>query len=469
MRRIVLAELRDSWPAWLGVSVGFVTTGFGLALSALVLWSGFVASGTTLPEQEAFTYAFQGGLNLVLCLVVGLSVVSAGTGLVIDSRRGAVARLALTGATPAQVVGTVLNQLTVVALASAVIGDVLAAFALEPTLVYLMRERGVDSIGVPAPPVIDLGVLFLVDAAWVLVVLLGGLRQARRGSRIPPVEALRQAQGLAGRRPRAVGRWIRAVVAMLLTAAMFAAVPVLAADRNKETFSQIMQLNLLTLVLAGWLLSQLVPLLVRPLTAAWTRLVPTRDPSWLMARATVLAKADRLAGSVTPVMFTTGLTFGLLGLPATYNACFAASGFGVTLEHVSPATFTVFLGPALAIAMAGSVGSLFMMSKQRDAELALLGIAGATPAQRTAAATLEAVIVTVTAAILGLVMVAVAFAHLAYGTPAAGLVFALSVPVLPFLVAMLVTGAITAAATVLPTQRSLGLPEPKVVARLVAE
>lgn len=469
MRRIVLAELRDSWAAWLGVSLGFVMTGFSVALSALIVRSALAAGGTVVPEPEALTYAFIGGINLVLCVVVGLSVVATGTGLVVDSRRGAVARLALSGATPVGVVVTILSQLTAVALASALVGNLLAAVALGPALLYLMAERGSDSAGIAVPPVVDPGVLLAVDALWVLVALAGGYRQASRASRIPPVEALRQAQGLAGRRPRAVGRGIRAAVALLFIAGMFAAVPLLAQTRTKETFSQVMQLNLLTLVVVGWLLAELMPALVRPLTATWTRLVPTRDPIWGIARATVAARAERLAGSVTPVMFTIGLTFGVLGLPATYNAIFAAAGIDVRLEHVGAATFLADLGLALLIALCGSVGSLFMMSRQRDAESALLGIAGATPAQRTSAAVGEAVIVTGTAAILGVVMVAVAYGHLAFGTPAAGLAFRLSVPVGPFLVALVVTGAITVAATVLPTRRSLRLAEPRVVARFVAE
>ena len=111
------------------------------------------------------------------------------------------------------------------------------------------------------------------------------------------------------------------------------------------------------------------------------------------------------------------------------------------------------LGLALAVAMAGGLGSLFMMSRQRDAELAMLGIIGATPGERTRTALLEAVMITVTAALLGVVMLAAAYAHLALGVSALGMQWAAAVPAGPFLATVAVTGGITAAA---PGHRAAG-------------
>lgn len=471
MRRVIAAELRDSWPAWVGVSLGFVMTGFAMALAALVLHSGVAASGTVLPELDAQTYSAQGGINLVLATLVGFNVVGASTALVVDSRRGALARLALVGATPHEVVRAVLSQLAVVAFVSAIVGDVLAVLVLRPALAFLLAERGSDSSGIMAPPVVEPGTLVAVNLAWLLVVLIGGYQQARRASRIPPVEALRQSQGSdaarSGVRPSA---WFRAALALLFLIGMFVMVPALAANRDSETFTQIMQTNMFGLAVVGWLFSELMPLIVRPLTSLWTGLVPASvSPTWSIARATVLARAERLSRSVSPVMFTIGLAFGIIGLPTTYNAIFAASGFDVTLEHVGAETFLALMGLALAIALCGSVGSLLMMSKQREAELALLGIAGGTGAQRVRVATFEAVMITGTAAILGILMVVVSLTHLAWATPQAGLQFALGVPLVPLLVALLVCGAVTIVATVVPTLRSVQLPEPKVIARLIAE
>ena len=99
----------------------------------------------------------------------------------------------------------------------------------------------------------------------------------------------------------------------------------------------------------------------------------------------------------------------------------------------------------------------------------MLGIIGATPGERTRTALLEAVMITVTAALLGVVMLAAAYAHLALGVSALGMQWAAAVPAGPFLATVAVTGGITAAATVLPTLPARSVPEPRVIARLVAE
>ena len=470
MLTIIRSELRGSWPAWLGVALGFVMTSFALALSAMVFQSAFLAREVIVPAMEADAYLANGGTNFVLSLIVGLSVVASSTELVVQSRRGAVARMSLVGSTPSGVVTTVVSQLGVVALLSAVIGNLLAVAAVRPALDYLQYERGAESAGIPTPAVIDPRVLIGVGVIWVVVAIGAGLRQAGQAGRIRPVEALRQAQGAQSNKIRlGWGRWLRAVLALLMLAIFWGLIPVLAANRDSETFTQIMQMNVLGLCVMGWFLAELAPRITRPVTAAWTRLVPTRSPAWTMARATVLAKADRLSRSVVPVMFSIGLAFGLIVLPASLNAIFRASGFNTQLEHVGVAPFLANLGLALMVAMSGSIGSLFMMSKQRDADLALLGIAGATPRQRIATGALEAVMITGTATILGALMAVETIAYLSYGATAVKLTFAFEFPLLGVLGTILITGLATAVPTVLPSLRSLQLPEPKVVARLIAE
>ena len=141
MLTIIRSELRGSWPAWLGVALGFVMTSFALALSAMVFQSAFLAREVIVPAMEADAYLANGGTNFVLSLIVGLSVVASSTELVVQSRRGAVARMSLVGSTPSGVVTTVVSQLGVVALLSAVIGNLLAVAAVRPALDYLQYGR----------------------------------------------------------------------------------------------------------------------------------------------------------------------------------------------------------------------------------------------------------------------------------------------------------------------------------------
>lgn len=469
MWRIRIADLRDSWPAWGGVSLAFVTANYAFATLALIINSGFVAvaSGAIVLEQTAgFTV---GPLIIVVMMCfVASTVIGAATALVITARRSALARLALAGATPGQVRGVLMTQLTGVSLASAVAADVLALASLGSIADYITFARAGQGDGV-VQPIHGVAPLLVANAACLMVALIGGARQLRRASEIPPVAALREAQLASARGVMTRGRWVGVAALASLVAVFVAAVPVLVANRNKETFSNVLVLDWILLFVSGALLSTLAPVLVGGLTRWWTGLIPVRAPSWQLARATVGAKADRLVRSVTPVMFTVGITLGDQAIGASLLATLDRSGINIPLSNTGWETFLMIFGLPFLVALAGSVGVLVMMSKQRDAELALAGILGATPGQRLVLPALEAVIITGTGALLALGMVVPTLAYEAYAFTAVGLTFALAVPWGPALVALAAAVLVTAAATVLPTLPALRQSEPRVIARLVAQ
>ncbi|MDO5533140.1 MAG: hypothetical protein Q4F65_00615 [Propionibacteriaceae bacterium] len=471
MRRLYLAELRDSWPAWLGVSLAFVMANLSFANSALVLASGWeaVSSGRLALEASA-EFTLSPVTNFLFSGAVSLVVIATSASMVIDSRRGSLARLALAGASPGQVTRSVMVQLVVAALACAVIADGIALATLDPYLAFLTfgTESGL-AIEKPAP-VHDLGSVLLANLGVVAVAVVGGYGQARRAAAITPVEALRQA---AAAPPPRVGvlRWIGVALALAVVGAFFAAIPVVAGFAGKETASTFLQMSLGTLVVFIVAVATAAPALVSPLARAWTALIPSRSPVWQMARRNVYVRGARFARSVVPIIFTIGLMLGLLSLGPTIHATSVASGFeeAISLDKAGMGAFLSLLGPALAIALAGGVGNLFMMSKQRDAELALFGIAGATPNQRLLLPALEAVILTVTAAIPAVAGLGVMLTFLLVSLGAGGLVPAVAVPTSAWLVGIGGTGLVMVAATFLPTLGALRLPEPRVVARLAAE
>lgn len=266
-----------------------------------------------------------------------------------------------------------------------------------------------------------------------------------------------------------VGGWIGVALLAAIVIGMAASVPLQAQLRYKETVSNLMIQTLGLLYVLGALLSALTPVLVRPLTRAWTSLVRTASPSWVLARATVLAKADRLAKSVVPVMFTVGVTVGDIGFGATVNATLVAAGMPGGMSGSSWESFVILFGLPLLVAIAGGVGSLLMMSRQRDAELALAGIAGAEPRQRMLMPALEALIITGTSIVLAIGMVAPMLAFYAFAMSSVGIAPVISIPAGPVAIAVAACALVTLAATVLPTLPSHRVPEPRVVARLVAD
>jgi putative ABC transport system permease protein len=468
VRQLHLAELRDSWSAWLGVCLGFVVTNFALALCALVELAGVRAvQAGQMQWINSASFTWGPAFNLVLCSIVGAVVIGSSTSLVVDSRRGSLARLALTGATPGQVVLTIMSQLAAVCLACAVLGDVAAYLLLDPVMSFLLSTDN-NELLVRATPVYALWPVLLANLFAVGLALMGGFKQARRASHIPPVEALRQATGTSEER-MTIGRWVRAGLCLVLIVITYSVTPGVAASTGKEGFSNTFQSSALLLIVAGAFLAQLAPALVGPLTRAWTALVPSFDPTWDLTRSTTVTKAARLTKSVVPVMLTIGIFFGMAALGATLQSTLRANGDGTVIEGIGAVDLLPVLGLPLLLSLSGGVGSLIMMSKQRNAELALSGIVGTTPGQRVLMPVLEGVVITVTAALLSLVMVAVSIGIMAVGVPAAGLAFAFVPRYAVFAVGLLVCLVITVAATLLPTLRSLRLPEPRVIARLVAE
>lgn len=166
-------------------------------------------------------------------------------------------------------------------------------------------------------------------------------------------------------------------------------------------------------------------------------------------------------------MFSESLLFGMMCVGDTFVATLRKLGLP-DLEGTSTTTLLSVLGSGLAIAIAGSVGNLVMMSRQRSADLALVGIVGATPRQQVLVLTLEAVIITVTASLLGLVMATVSGALLTWGLATLLPQAQLSIPWPILGSSVLICLVLVTLATTVPVLRSLRQPAPTVISRLVA-
>lgn len=470
MLSLLLAELRAARWAWLGVSVSFLVANLALAVPLLVLGAVVRASG--LPGIDAgiavFSTAGMAGLNLTLALVVGAAVIGSATTLVVGSRRPAIAHLALAGATPGQVTALLLGQVAVVSLATALVADLAAAAALSWLLRQYATIRAAEGLDATPPATVDVGLLVGANLTGLLLAIGAGLWQAWRAGRIPALEALRVSRSAPPDATRR-GRWLVGFLVATLLVGLFLAFAEAPATPAHTAVMNVLVVSVLVVPLTGWLLACASPITIKHLTRAWTALIPPGAASWHLARHTVIARSDRLARSVVPVMFTIGVIVGIHASMLTGNEILRVNGVERTSEYVSLPNMLVMLGLACLIGVAGSVGNLLMMSRQRDAELALAGVAGATPGQRVAFLVLEGAIVTVTAALLAAAMVGVGIAFVVVGLtvllPVAAVVF-------PFTEFAWVAGAcllIVMAAITLPSLPPLRQPPSRVVARLVAD
>ncbi|MFT4218961.1 MAG: FtsX-like permease family protein [Microbacterium sp.] len=469
MRALILAELRAAWSSWLAVLIAFVATSFSIVLAILALDSLIATIGTgNVPEREAPAIMITPGVNLALALIGTLAVIGAVTGLVVQSRRGALARLALAGATPGQVSRILLGQLAIVSIIGSVIGVVLAIVFQPAAVRETISDRGVD----PAIAVIKVDPLLILLGVgfFLLVALIGGMRQSWVAAAVPPVEALRTAPGAAVRRGLGIGRWIGGGVILLgtvgLSVLVVAAVPSFGVDGGDI----VMQGSLFVMLFTSIVLSLWAPLTVSLLTRVWTALVPSRAASWVLARAAVIARGERLARTVTPIMMAVGLLVGLGSLSASISGMLHEVGKG-GLEHASLLSLLFMVGLIMLISMSGGVSVVLMMSRQREAELALAGVVGATGKQQVLVPVLEGVIITVTATLLGLVMMGAGMALFSAGVLALGKGVSgrIIMPWADLGVIFAVALVIIVAATTLPVLRSLRRPARQVVAQLAAE
>ncbi|MFT3943759.1 MAG: FtsX-like permease family protein [Ancrocorticia sp.] len=468
MRRVQLAEIKASWRAWLSVSVVFIAINAALCITATLYWTGHVAVREGRIEWfDSVYYTASQGINAVFILLVALPVINSVTGLVVDSRRGALARLALAGASPRQVRSTITTQLVVVTLASAVIGAAITVIAARPWLIFTanMSDEGFIFL----EPVLSPIPIVATTLACTLIAVVAGYRQANAASRIPPVEALRLSQAPPTRPRLKASGWVKTVLLALVIVISWLSVSIQVAHPYKETVSNLFILSLAQIFLWGALLSVIAPVLVIPMTRFWTHLVPSKSPSWLLARATVSARADRLYKSVVPIMFTFVLGVGALSVDETGMRTLKLALGLDDIEQANIWFYAYIFGLPLIIAFSAGVVSLIMMGRQRDAELALVGVVGATPKQRIWAPIFEAVIITGSALLLSLIAIVPSLAFQAYALVSMEFEWTL---VVPWAVgACILSGGmvITALATVLPTIPASRLPEPRVIARLVAE
>lgn len=461
-----IAEIRGAWVTWVAVSLTFIATGFAVTLPLLVVSSlNWAADQGLLVGEDVLALQVIPWFNLFLVVLAALSVVGAATGLVIEARRPAIARIALAGATPRQVQSLLMSQLSVIAAAGAVVGDLLAVVMLRPTMTLLLGNRGIDGV---IPLSINPVQVVIGTVVAVALALLGGWRQARRASQIPPVEALRPTES-TGRGRRRFGRWIAAGLVLVAAIAMGGPIVAAATSAEMDAGSIIMQGALAEMLLVGTMFAMAAPLAIGLLTRAWTALIPARvSASWHLARHTVIARRERLARSVTPVMFAVGVMLGISSIGAATSRALQNVG-REALGQATIGDLVTMVGLVLMISIAGGLSSLVMMSRQRSAELALAGIVGATPRQQVLTGVFEAVIITVTATILGTVMALSGVLILYFGLDALGMPggFAFDGPA--YLGTLVVCFLVTAAATTLPSLPSLRRPAPAVIARLVAE
>jgi putative ABC transport system permease protein len=380
--RLVVNDLVDNLRIWLGAL--FVAAAAAAALSVAV---GLLQTSVGLTLNETL------GLSVLASLVLVFSVIACGvvlgsvTRLTVTLQRRSYALWQLVGASAFSVVTVVRAQLVLVALVGAVIGCALAG-PFVPGFIDegLSASNGLQDV----PGRFDLVGALVVVLAVTVVVWLSGLRPSRRAGRVRAIEVLRDPS------PAEAGmtwlRWVVAALALVLAVAMTTS---LAPGGTLSSGTQVLLIGPVFTAAAAALGPVLFPLVLR----TWTRLVPDRvAPSWFLARTTVAYDLSRSSATVSNLLVA-------IALPGSIYAGFFTFGRAVEIvtgteaSALAPQSFLLILSGALLVSLSGSAATVYMSSRARDRESALVRSAGGTPGVVIARAGWESLMHVVTAVI----------------------------------------------------------------------
>jgi putative ABC transport system permease protein len=281
------------------------------AAQALIGSAGSVVTGSDRDQLEPGSVSrirWIGAQLLIALVTLGafatVFVVSSTAALSAAQRRRELGLLRAVGATPGQVRRMMYVETALIALAAGAVGAPLGALA-SPLLAAPMVGTGLEPPGFTA----TWQPLAVVGAAVVgiLAALAGVAVAARRASRIPPLDALREAS--ADPRPMPISRWVGGVLTAACGGALLAVMPSLA-DESKTTAGLGAAMFLIT---AGALFSPVLIIpLVRVVAAPWRQ-----SATGMLVREGTLTGVRRVASTAAPVLATVGLTVLLTGMIAT--------------------------------------------------------------------------------------------------------------------------------------------------------
>lgn len=384
MTSLIFSDLRANARVWVGVLLVAAAAGFAAAVGAGLLETADAYAGSTrraLQNASSPVLIFSG--------LTALIVLSSTANLTVSLQRRSYALWQILNVRPLYVALLVEVQLAVVAAIGAIGGVALAGMTFPSIFDFLFASW---TFSVAVGPRTNTSTLMAVVLAIVGVVVVSGLRGARSAALTMPLQALTEPEP-----PRARMTWIRLLLAALAVASTWGLVSLMA-DGDVQTVTStsilIAPAIVMTFASAGPLL---LPLALR----AWTLIVPARvSTAWYLARHAARYRVTQSSATISPLMVGIGLAGGIYTCIAILAEHVDQQSGDVSGYVLEPGQAVLLLGGPLLIAGIGAAVAVFMSAGQRRREVALLQAAGSNPGQIIGAAILEAVIYTVTAALV---------------------------------------------------------------------
>ncbi|WP_040163840.1 FtsX-like permease family protein [Microbacterium gorillae] len=386
MIRLVVSDLSAHARVWFGILAVTVATGFVAGITAGLIETGLVHGGRV---QEGL--ASTSSAVIMFTAISAIIVLSSTANLTVALQQRSYALWQLVGIRPALVAVVVLAQLGIVGAIGAFLGSLIAIPIFPALFTWAFREW-TDMQGISLH-LSAIGVLVVMMTVTVVAVL-GGLRGARRASRTPPIEALRDAEP-----PQVKMGWFRILLTVLAVGGTITLAGNLDGNATISAFSG--QAVLLTPLIAAALAAS-GPLVFPLVLRAWTSLLPvSASSSWFLARNSARHRLSYSNAAISPLMVAIALAGGLYTTAGTLAAAQAARTGRSEGFDLAPEGVVILLGGPLLLSAVAAAATVFMAGHAREREFALIQAAGSTHSAITLTAIWEAVIYTVTAALLG--------------------------------------------------------------------
>jgi len=294
---------------------------------------------------------------------IAIFVVASTFSFVVSSRRRELGLLRLVGATPRQVRRMILGESLIVAAVASLAGCVFAHLITPPTL-WLAHERGLTPMKLDPPSFWPtLAIAFPLGA---VVALIGARSAARRASRIPPIDAMRE----AAVERRRMGFWRLVVGLLCLGGSLTMLVTMGAVTGELSLVLGIFAPEMLVIsavCFGPWLFPALARLIAWPL-------VRRGDVTIRLARDNVAASAKRTASLAAPTLAISAIGGSLLltlGIAADWDHAINQQYLNapVVVQGGERTGAALATSPAVKVADASASTSITLIDREGEREL----------------------------------------------------------------------------------------------------
>ncbi|WP_194949021.1 FtsX-like permease family protein [Actinomyces trachealis] len=386
MLRLALSDLRRHMGQWTWALIIMAVAGACAGAQAIVTRGALTAARTAGDASMVEGARVFQVWTLTAVSLSASTVLVIVASLVVRQREHAHGLWRALGMGPRTLRALLLGQLALVGALGALVGQV-GAYPLARILHPILVDQGI--VLPDAGLVLNAGDLPVLVVLAASVSLLGGVGATRRSVRAQVVCLLRGLDERGDRRWPLARAALRSCCLLGCLAGLVSAA-VLAADTVPGTEHAIGAVVGGAFAALGVVLLA-APWLVPAIERAWTAFIPSRSPTWFLARRSAVHQAGRSAATVIPFTAASGLV-GMFYPMKIFGAN------GVTLAGL----FSMF-GPALIVAWTGGVAVVAMGAAQRRRDAALLLAAGARSRQVRTTQMLEGAIHAVTTTLLGAV------------------------------------------------------------------